>query len=345
MMSPLRLLWLISLPVEASVGWLLINPSLWRIVLPLHMVASVIFGFSLIVRADDRINWSWSVLGWALSLLLFPVVGMLTAAVAFVLAHADFRGPGRTTAKLGKIAVEMEEATEDVIAQAREMEISVIEEREVEPVVDVLQEADPESKRAAIEAIARQRNAGTIRLLMGLLHDPSPEARFFASISLSKLEDEISKAILSAQRELAANPDLPGAHGQLARLYLDYVLSGFLEGAPRDYYLGLTRRALEKALEASPHSDQLTSDLARVHLMLGDIANASVMLEDLVRTRPGDPNVHLARMEIIYEFGDFRELSVYARRAIQKVLGKDAESRELIDWWAGIDVEEAPSAS
>ena len=329
MKSPLRLLWLISFPAEVGAGWLLLGPGVWRSALALHAAASGIFGLSLIVQAASRKDWSWPLLGSTLSLLLFPVLGMLGMATAFMLT---LRWSGQAPTKPER-AVEVEYQAEDVVARAGEMELSLLEEREVEPVVDVLQEEDPESKRAAIEAIAVKRDTGTVRLLRGLLHDPSPEARFFASISLSKLEDEISKSILSTQREVSANPDLPEARGRLARLYLDYVLSGFLEGVSRDYYLELAREEYDQVLEAHPHHDRLALDLAKVHLLLGNIANASVILEDLALGRPDSVDVHLARMEVIYEFGDFRELSVYARRILPGV-PESVDMHELVKWWA-----------
>jgi len=329
MKAPLRLLWLISFPAEVGAGWLLLGPGVWRSALALHAAASGIFGLSLIVQADSRKDWSWPLLGSTLSLLLFPVLGMLGMATAFMLT---LRWSGQAPTKPER-TVEVEYQAEDVVARAGEMELSLLEEREVEPVVDVLQEEDPESKRAAIEAIAVKRDTGTVRLLRGLLHDPSPEARFFASISLSKLEDEISKSILSTQREVSANPDLPEARGRLARLYLDYVLSGFLEGVSRDYYLELAREEYDQVLEAHPHHDRLALDLAKVHLLLGNIANASAILEDLALGRPDSVDVHLARMEVIYEFGDFRELSVYARRALPGV-AESADVHELVQSWA-----------
>ncbi len=335
MMAPLRLLWLAALPMEIAAGWLLFDPGLRGIALAflLHLAAAGIFGFSLIVRIGDRRIWAWSLLGWTLSLLAFPLVGMLTTAAAFALTSTAFRRPKRNVGELQE-AVEVKEPIGDVLARAREAEISLLDEREIEPVVDVLKEDDPELKRAAIEAITRQRGAGTIRLLRDLLHDPAPEARFFASIALAKLEDEIGKSILSAQRALAENPDLPEARERLAQLYWDYALSGFLEGVTRDYYLDLALGAFENALEVSLHPDRLSLQLARVHLLLGSVAEAAALLDDLARKRPNDVDVRLARMEVIYEFGDFRELSIYAQKSLSSLAG-DGEMRELAEWWAG----------
>lgn len=334
----LRSLWLVAFPVEAFGGWLLLEPGPWRVALAmaLHVVASAVFGFSLVVQTDERRNWSWSLLGWALSLLIFPLLGMVVIAVAFVLANVVLRRrSGQAVAEIEGV-IELEGAEGDVVSRAHEVEISLLEEREVEPVVDILQEDDPEAKRAAIEALTKERGAGTVRLLRGLLHDPSPEARFFASISLSKLEDEIGKSILAAQRDVAANPGLPEAKERLAEACLDYTLSGFLEGATRDYYLELAYEAFEDALEAIPDDHRLIVRLARVHLMLGNIAEASAMLDDLARRTPEDVEVRLARMEVIYQFGDFRELSIYARRTLPTI-PEGAEARELIEWWAGTD--------
>lgn len=332
-MSPLRLLWLISLAMEVGVGWLLLEPSLGRIVaaLLLHLLAAGVFGFSLVVRVGERRVWAWPLLGWTLSLVAFPLLGMLATAVAFALTNTAFRRRGKALDEVEN-AVELKEP-DDVVARARALEISLLDERETEPVVDVLKEDDPELKRAAIEAITQQRGAETVRLLRGLLHDPSPPARFFASISLSKLEDEIGQSILSAQQAVAENPDSPEAREDLAQLYLDYALSGFLEGVTRDYYLDLARQALEQAVEASPHPDQLTLKLARVHLLVGNIAEATELLDDLAGRLPDDTGVHLARMEVAFRSGAYQDLHLYARQALPSFSG-DVATREAVEWWA-----------
>ncbi|MDP9427132.1 MAG: HEAT repeat domain-containing protein [Actinomycetota bacterium] len=336
-----RLLWLIAFPTETAAGWLLLGPTTRGVVLAmaLHAAAVAAFGVSLLVRENGRPNWSWASLGSALSLFIFPLLGMLITAIAFVLTRTVLRRSGSAGAEVENVVAREEKPVNDPVARARELEISLLDEREVEPIVDVLREDDPESKRAAIEAITKQGGSDIVRLLTGLLHDPSPEARFFASISLSKLEDELGKSILSAQRELVDDPSSPDVRERLARLYLDYVFSGFLEGPTRDYYLELAREAYERAMEVSPDPDRLAVDLARVHMMLGDIAESSMMLDELARRRPEDATVQITRMEVMYEFGDFRELHVYARRTLPQI-PDEAEARELVEWWAGVDGQE-----
>lgn len=342
MTSPLRLLWLVAFPMEATAGWLLVSPDLQRaaVALVLHVAAAAVFGLSLIVRAEGRRIWAWPLVGWTLSLLALPLLGMLAVAAAFALTMGVFRRPGEIYGEI-QDAANPERDEGDVVARAREMEISLLDEREIEPVVDVLKEDDPELKRAAIEAITRQRDAGAVHLLRGLLHDPAPEARFFASVALARLEDEIGQSILAAQHALAEDPDGPEARERLAWLYWDYALSGFLEGVTRDYYLGLALRAFEDAMEVSPDPDRLAVPKARVHLLLGNIVEAAVALDDLARKHPTDAKVRAARMEVIYEFGDFRELSVYAQRTLPNFSG-DEETRDLIEWWADAGREEVP---
>ncbi|MDQ4127371.1 MAG: hypothetical protein M3151_05395, partial [Actinomycetota bacterium] len=89
MTHPLRLLWLIALPMEVAAGWLLLNPDLRSatVAFALHTAASGVFGLSLIVRVGDRRIWAWSLVGWTLSLLAFPLLGMLAAAAAFALTR------------------------------------------------------------------------------------------------------------------------------------------------------------------------------------------------------------------------------------------------------------------
>ncbi|MEW6636103.1 MAG: tetratricopeptide repeat protein, partial [Actinomycetota bacterium] len=117
--------------------------------------------------------------------------------------------------------------------------------------------------------------------------------------------------------------------------------SGFLEGPARDHYLELAREAFEGAMESGDGS--LPLRLARVHLMLGEIAEAARLLDELSRRHPDDAEVRLLRMEVIYEFGDFRELSVYARRALPS-LPEDSGRRPVVAWWAGEEEAEAAGA-
>jgi len=326
-MSPLLLLWLASFPLEVASGWLLLGGSPGRIAASLaaHAAASAAFGCSLL-RAKGR---GWPVVGWALSLLVFPLAGMLAAALAYLLAAL----PGRRRTPL-PAPQEGGEGEEDPLSRARRVEVSLLEEREVEPVVDVLREEDPEAKRAAIERLALRRDSEAVRVLRGLLHDPSPEARLFASLTLSRLEDEIGKEILDAREGRERDPQDPEARERLADLYLEYALSGLLEGAARDYYLQMACREYEEALRAGAQRRRNALRLARAHLGLGEIAQAAGLLDELGSERPDDPEVHLLRMEAIFDFGDLRELGVYARRVLGR-LPEGSEARELAAWWAG----------
>lgn len=328
------LLWLLAFPAEAAAGWLLLNPGGPRVAVALLVHAAAgLFGLSLRDRKQDggRGGVAWALVGWTLALVVFPLLGMAAAAVAFLLS-----GRGRRDALAGiKAAVEGGEEP-DVVARAREVEVSLLDEREIEPVVDVLHEDDPEAKRAAIEALTRGgAGSDTVRLLRGLLHDPSPEARLFASLALSRLEDEIGKSILQAQEALAEAPDSPQAREDLARLYLDYVLGGFLQGAAAEHYLRLAKEAFERAMEVHEDPDSLVPPLARTHLMLGEIPLAAALLDELAEKQPPTADVHLLRMDVAYRFGSFREVSVYARRALADFPEGEPEARALAAWWAG----------
>ncbi|WP_172620767.1 HEAT repeat domain-containing protein [Rubrobacter xylanophilus] len=322
MMGPL--LWLVSFPLETAAGWLLLGGSPGRIIasVAVHAAACCVFGCSLL-RARGR---GWPMVGFTLSLVVFPLAGMLAAALAYAAAalpQPRWRPSG-----------EPEVREEDPLSRARRVEISLLEEREVEPVVDVLREEDPEAKRAAIERLALRRDSEAIRVLRGLLHDPSPEARLFASLTLSRLEDEIGKEILAARRDAERAPEDPAARERLADLYLEYALSGLLEDAARDYYLRMACEEYEAALRAGAGKGRNGLRLARAHLGLGEIAQAAGLLDELGRERPDDPEVHLLRMETIFDFGDLRELKTYARRVLGR-LPEGSEARELAGWWAG----------
>jgi hypothetical protein len=342
-MAALRLLWLVAFPLEAAAAWLLfLEPTggLIAAVLPLHVLAAALFGFSLQTTRGTQPRWAWPTLGGTIALLGFPLVGMLAAAIAFTLTHTvRFQGAA-VAAHLQRVA-DTDERSEGAVEQAHQLEVALMDELEIEPVVDVLREDDPELKRAAIEAITQQRSAETVRLLRSLLHDQSAEARFFSSIALSKLEDEISRAILAAQRTVKESADDGAAREQLAQLYLDYAVSGFLEGVTREYYLDLARQTFEEALPTSGAPDAVRRRLAYIHLLLGNIAEAALLLEDLAAARPDDLDVHLLRMDAIYQFRDFRELALYAQRTVHAA-SIESDEAELIEWWASAGRPEVP---
>jgi HEAT repeat protein len=265
---------------------------------------------------------------------------MLASAIAFTLTHTVHYHRPDVASYLQTVA-DTDERPAGAVGQAHQLEVALLDELEIEPVVDVLREDDPELKRAAIEAITQQRGASTVRLLRSLLHDPSPEARFFSSIALSKLEDEISRSILAAQRAVKDAPDDGPAHEQLAQLYLDYAVSGFLEGVTREYYLDLARQTFEEALAASRAPEEVQRRLAQVHLLSGNIAEAALLLDELTAAQPDNLDIHLLRMDAIYQFRDFRELAVYAQRRLPGVTAESDEA-ELLKWWATAGQTEAP---
>jgi polysaccharide biosynthesis protein PelE len=344
-MSPLRLLWLVALPLEAFSGWLILSESS-GIAVALgglaHVLASLVFGLSLLTRIAGRWHVAWALLGGVIALVAFPIIGMVAMLIGYIVGQVS-----RHRVPLGAghlfTSTNLDEGATDAIGRAREVEIELLDELDIEPVVDVLRENDPELKRAAIEVITKQGGPGAVRLLIGLLHDPSPDARFFSSIALSRLEDEISRTILAAQREVAEQPDSSDAQEQLGQLYLDYALSGFLEGVTREYYLDLAREAFENAAEHSADPDAVLRRLARVMLLQGSVGEAAAIIDELARRRPEDDDLRMLRMDSIYRFGDFRELVTYARRE-EPALTPGSESRELAVWWATSGTPEAAIA-
>ena len=342
-MAIFQLLWLVAFPLEAGAAWLLfLEPTgRWAVaVLPLHVLATAVFAGSLYNTTGRQPRWAWPALGGTVALLGFPLVGMLASAIAFTLAYTVHYQRLDVAAYLENVA-DTDEHPAGAVGRAHQLEVALLDELEIEPVVDVLREDDPELKRAAIEAITQQRGAATVRLLRSLLHDESPEARFFSSIALSKLEDEIHRAILAAQRTVKEAPDDGVAHEQLARLYLDYAASGFLEGVTREYYLDLSRQTFEEALPISSAPDGVQRRLAHVHLLLGNIAEAALLLEDLAAERPDDVDIHLLRMDAIYQFHNFRELALYAQRTLPAI-ATESDEAELLEWWAAAGRAEAP---
>src|SRR5262245_8709847 len=138
-----RLLWLIAFPLEAAAGWLVFGlGGLPAVVAGIasHVLASCLFGLSLLALRDGRRPLVWPLLGGTLALVAFPMFGMLGMALAFVLTELS-RPRDRALAEIAA-AAEVDDRPTDPLGMAHELEVALVDELEIEPVVDVLREND-----------------------------------------------------------------------------------------------------------------------------------------------------------------------------------------------------------
>jgi len=126
-----------SLMYAALAGWLIINPGMGPIgaAIGAHLVATGVFGFSLVTWSKGRAIWAWALVGWTIALLGFPLMGMLATAVAFILTRVVFR---RSLYNVEGIAdaTAMDDRPTNAVEAAHELEIALLDELEIEPIVE-----------------------------------------------------------------------------------------------------------------------------------------------------------------------------------------------------------------
>ena len=57
------------------------------------------------------------------------------------------------------------------------------------------------------------------------------------------------------------------------------------------------------------------SNLGRLYLKMGDVANAKAVFAQLIASKPGDPEINLNYSIVLGEAGDFQQALTYAQRA------------------------------
>ena len=274
-------------------GWLLLYGGAAQF-LPWHVLFALLWaaGVNLLARPGEArkavsctIPNRWGLTALLLGMGTFPGLGMYACTLAFLFARCL-----RSSAHFSDQAVTKPGTREEW----RQEELCFSSERIVTPFVDDLCEGNTEARRAVVAKLSRSAQPATTRLLRQLLSDAKAEIRSDASIALTCLEDEMSRALHQAFADWHADP----ADGERTLVFIDhcyrYATSNVLDTKSQRFYLALARDLLLRVLDEGKRDDaQLWLRLADVRQRLGELPEA---LQDALRAAHLEPEAHDASL-------------------------------------------------
>jgi tetratricopeptide (TPR) repeat protein len=264
----------------------------------------------------------WGVAALLLGLCAFPGLGPLAFSVA--LSIASFMRQ-RTT-------IEMPDET------APTLEISKALDLEIQPMVDVLHNSDLETRRAAVAALGRHANPGSIGLLRQLLSDPRAEIRSDASIALTRIESEFSCALNASVKQWIADPADSESALTLADRYYQYACSNVLDEVSRHVYLVKARNLVEQVISQDSMEAELWMQLARIRQHLGETGNALQDARTALQLQPDSQEAYLLAMELAFCLHAWDTLISLASEGLTE-LPEDSETQTSLQWWATLSPE------
>lgn len=182
----------------------------------------------------------------------------------------------------------------------------------VESFTDVMTVGTPQQKQAVIALVSRHfRPSFTPALKLGL-GDSDPSVRVQAATATARVEHEFNERWLKLERAVEGAPDSAAARHALAHHLDDYAFCGLLD-ANREQEL--RRKALDQyraALGMAPADEALRSDLGRLLLRVGLVAEAAETLAPAA-ARSRDRRLLAWYAESLFRLGRFDELRALCR--------------------------------
>ena len=276
----------------------------------------------------------WTLTGAVLTLVLFPGPGALGCSVGFAIARLLHKREGPHPRDAGK---------EDYAARrpTAKWATNPLIDLQVQPLAEILYEPDVQFRRAAVGMLCRQARPQAIPVLRRLLTDADPDVQTLAVAGMSRLQDDLSRALDQAAAQVANDPSSAESHADLARIYREYAFaySGEDQGTPLRDCLLQARAAIHKAIAIEGARPDLWLDLARVEHDLGSGRAAWQAVGCAIELRPDGVEGTLLGMEWAFEEANFEIVRALARQSKHASID-DPETQMLLRWWAVADPEE-----
>lgn len=255
---------------------------------------------------------------WPLGLLAFAMPGwgwLLAGALAFGLERP--RPDGAEEA-------EDEEAGEAPLGQRARF----LESIDVVSVADAIVSEDPALKRGAIETLAKIRTPAAIAWLLKTRSDQDPEARFYATSSLTSLKREYEERLKLAEKEALEKPSRADLRTGFCRLLHEYAVSGLADPLEKAQLLRKCARWLADRAEDDEESLALLYRVERER----SPERALSALERLASLGGDRSRWARERIELLFSLGRYRETREAMRRL--GASGGDKEWEAAALWWA-----------
>src|SRR5207248_11326616 len=132
-------------------------------------------------------------------------------------------------------------------------------------------------------------------------HDPDPDVHSDAAVTLSRIEDNVNRALSQA---VAQGLDSPHGATRYADLCYRYATGDLLDAATSRYYLTQARDTLRRLTALRPERAEVSLGLARVHHHRGEDAAAWQAPDRARRRHPANVGSYRRSMETAFEAGD-----------------------------------------
>jgi len=265
----------------------------------------------------------WGVGALLLGLFTFPGLGTLTYSIALVMATLLRRKMGAFSQKLVQKTPELVHVS-PVVSQ---------------PIVDIPQDADIETKRLAVARLSRQGTPEAMQVLRQLLSNPQAEVRTDASIALTHLEERLSRMLNNSLEQWMKDPSERESTLNLANQYYQYAHSNVLDEASQHFYLVKAYDLLHRVTAQGAMEADLWLKLARVCQRLNKLDEALRAVRISLQFSPHTSEAYLLAMELTFKLRDWDGLVAFASEGVGALPAASEVSKSL-QWWSTLQTQQ-----
>lgn len=312
--------------------WLFLSFSDWPgIIFAGHLIISICYAFAFGKSLVARYPFQGAALLGAILSLFLPIAGIVCA---FIIAMLLLFKP----LPHGDLLEEFKEHTTlpDIEALIHRPIEAETPRQSVEPLVDMLTNADAPTKRAILDAIAKRKIAKLIPHIIAALEDPRPDIYQFAIAKISQLQHDYGAGVAHATEAVQAEPENIAAHQRLAKIYDQYLKSGLVDQSITDFYHQQLEKTYQKILSLSPDDIIALKKLGQLSIETGQVEAAKEAFNKALLLRPNDIETQFGLIKVLYQAGNFRIMFDQIRQVREALLSVDNANPKLVnltDWW------------
>ena len=277
-------------------------PLDWLEVLGLHAALVVTAAFCVRLMRPGDLGRSLALISLVMG-LFFPGLGVISMAFIVMLQPGMARRAGLVDEFKHNISIKSEREEQKV--QVKDVVEYLADQVNVAPLADLVQSEEPSLRRGAIAALAKIKNPTAVRLLKEARGDPSPEMRVHAHVALTRLDNEMSDNLSKAIKAAELAPDDTDALEAQAQAAMDYLLSGLLEEAAMDHYVGLATEPLNRILAREPQHPEALLMYGRLLLIGHNPLAARRTYETYLKSHGPHEDAFLGMCEALYLLDEY----------------------------------------
>ncbi len=321
------------LTIEVNYQRILYNNLLYA--LWLHLAASgLIFLLPYIFfKAKDqaRIKFYSHLCGWFT--LFMPVIGIIGTYLTIFNIEEVIKAKGLAQIYQQETVYSLEEAG---IPGNQELEKMISDETNIEPVIDILAGDDEDLKRGAITFLEKAGTAEAVNMLKICLKDDSPEVRFMAHTTITKMDKRYIDKIQRVQEQCKDKKQKNNKPlHKLAELYAQYATSNLVDQVTTSHYLQKSLTTFKQQLEYEPDNLKLLTRLGQISCLNQNYKEAEQFFNNALRLNSEKLEAHLGLCEVYYEENNLLSLKAGIEK-INLLPNKDAgdfETNIMIQFW------------